>query len=137
MRFEGNLAVWNADRGYGAIIAQQGGQELFVHISSFPKEGAPPLLGEPLSFEIVSGGDGRKQAARVLRSKRVAAPSSASFMAPAPPRRRLQQAQRKRRLTMGAVALAVIVGVLGWAQVSKPHLGQQLAQRVSATAIQR
>ncbi len=32
MRFEGTLTEWNGERGYGAIVAEQGGQQLFVHI---------------------------------------------------------------------------------------------------------
>lgn len=134
MRFEGNLTVWNAERGYGAIAPEQGGQELFVHISAFPRDGAPPLLGEPLSFEIVSGGDGRKQAGRVLRSKRATAPAPAAFMAPAPPRRQMRAAQRNRRLATGALALALLVSVLGWLHLSQPR-AQQLAQKLAASRL--
>ena len=130
MRFEGNLTAWNPERGYGAIAPEQGGQELFVHVSAFPRDGAPPVLGEPLSFEIVSGSDGRKQAGRVLRSKRVAGPAAAGFMAPAPPRRQLRAAQRKRRIATGAMALILVVSVLGWLHLSQPH-AQQLAQKAS------
>ena len=70
MRFEGTLTIWNGERGYGAIAPEQGGQELFVHVSAFPRDGAPPQPGEALSFEIVTDGDGRKQAGRIQRFKR-------------------------------------------------------------------
>ena len=134
MRFEGRLAVWNGERGYGAIASEQGGQELFVHVSAFPRDGAPPAVGEALSFEVVSGGDGRKQAARVLRLTRVAPPAPAGFMAPALQRRRLQAAQRKRRLVMSTVALALLVSVVGWLQVKPPH-AERVAQVASGSRV--
>ena len=127
MRFEGTLALWNGERGYGAIAPEQGGQEMFVHVSAFPRDGGPPQLGEALSFEIVTGGDGRKQAGRVQRVKRAVGATPAAFMAPAPPRRGrvLAQQQRKRRLAFGGVVLALIVGVLGWTQMAHSRADRQ------------
>jgi len=120
MRFEGTLTVWNAERGYGAIAPEQGGQEMFVHVSAFPRDGEPPQIGEALSFEIVTGGDGRKQAGRIQRVQRAVGATPASFMAPVPPRRSriLAQQERKRRLAFGGLAIALFVGVLGWVHVA-------------------
>ncbi|MDY0743155.1 cold shock domain-containing protein [Paucibacter sp. R3-3] len=134
MRFEGTLSLWNPERGYGAIAPEQGGQELFVHVSAFPRDGAPPQPGEALSFEIVTSGDGRKQAGRVLRIERAVAATPASFMAPAPPRRSrlLAQQERKRRLALGGLALAVFVSVLGWV-----HVAHSSAERPDAAEMQR
>ena len=141
MRFEGSLAAWNPERGYGSIMPEQGGQLVFVHVSAFPRDGAPPALGEALSFEIVSDSDGRKQAGRVLRSKRMAPSAEARFMAPAPPRGRAVRVaqQRRRRLATGAVALALVAGVVGWLQLSKPQAqdAEQLAQRASGASLRR
>ncbi len=38
-RFDGMLKKWNADRGMGCVVAEQGGEELFVHVSAFPCDG--------------------------------------------------------------------------------------------------
>lgn len=38
-RFHGKLTKWNTDRGFGFVVADQGGQELFVHVSAFPAKG--------------------------------------------------------------------------------------------------
>ena len=65
LRFDGTLKKWNAERGFGFIVAEQGGQELFVHISAFPRDGRLPAVGEPLSFDIEPEHDGRKRAVRV------------------------------------------------------------------------
>jgi cold shock CspA family protein len=129
MRFEGTLTIWNADRGYGAIAPLQGGQELFVHISSFPTDGSPPSVDEALSFEIVSGSDGRKQAVKVLRSKRIVPPPHQRLLAPAPRRQHHRRAERSRRLGMAAFGLAMVVGVLGFLHIAHPG-GEVLAQKV-------
>jgi cold shock CspA family protein len=66
MRFEGTLAKWNDDRGFGFITPTQGGPEVFAHVSAFPRDGQRPRLGERLSFEIGIGKDGKKQAKNIL-----------------------------------------------------------------------
>ncbi|HZV55939.1 MAG TPA: cold shock domain-containing protein, partial [Rhodocyclaceae bacterium] len=48
MRIEGTLGKWNDDRGFGFIAPRQGGPEVFVHISAFPKDGRRPTVGELL-----------------------------------------------------------------------------------------
>lgn len=65
MRFEGTLAQWNDDRGFGFIQPTQGGQELFAHISAFPRDGQRPQLHESLSFEVALGQGGKKQAVAI------------------------------------------------------------------------
>jgi cold shock CspA family protein len=62
MRFEGMLSKWNDDRGFGFIKPKHGDQDIFVHISAFPKDGKRPSIGEKLSFEIQVGQDGKKEA---------------------------------------------------------------------------
>ena len=51
MQIDGKLTKWNTDRGVGFITPNLGGQEIFVHVSAFPRDGERPRLGEPLSFE--------------------------------------------------------------------------------------
>lgn len=78
MRIEGILSKWNDDRGFGFITPTQGDQEIFVHISAFPKDGVRPILGEKLIFEIETDKNGKKRAKNLLcpqRSTAVRAPS--------------------------------------------------------------
>lgn len=51
MRTHGNLIKWNDDRGFGFIAPSQGHDEIFVHISAFPRDGTRPHIGEISSFE--------------------------------------------------------------------------------------
>jgi cold shock CspA family protein len=57
MRIEGTLAKWNDDRGFGFITPTQGWQEVFAHVSAFPRDGQRPRLG------LVAGGNKWKESA--------------------------------------------------------------------------
>ncbi|GDY36389.1 excalibur calcium-binding domain-containing protein [Acidovorax sp. NB1] len=83
MRFEGTLTQWNDDRGFGFITPIPAGQDVFVHISAFARDGLRPRLHEALSFEISLNKDGKKQAVLVRRDRLAPALSTA-----APPRAR-------------------------------------------------
>lgn len=72
MRTHGTLAKWNDDRGFGFIAPAQGGAELFVHVSAFPRDGVRPAVGELVSFETEAGPDGKLRAVRVMRPGRSA-----------------------------------------------------------------
>jgi len=65
MRFTGHLTSWNDERGFGFIEPLQGGQEIFVHIKSFPPGTGRPAIGLPLSFEVELGPQGKKRAKAV------------------------------------------------------------------------
>ena len=62
MRIDGTLTKWNDDRGFGFITPTQVGPEVFVHISSFPRDGQRPRIGERLTFEIEIDKEGKKRA---------------------------------------------------------------------------
>jgi cold shock CspA family protein len=67
MPLNGTLRSWNDDRGYGFIAPRDGGREIFVHVSAFPRDGSRPTVGESLVYELGSGKDGKPQAVRVYR----------------------------------------------------------------------
>lgn len=67
MRTHGTLTKWNDERGFGFILPVQGTEEIFVHVSAFPRDGTRPHIGELVSFDIEPGKDGRKRATHVSR----------------------------------------------------------------------
>jgi cold shock CspA family protein len=73
MRIQGTLSKWNDDRGFGFITPAQGGPEVFLHISSFPKDGRRPFIGELLEFEIEIDQKRKKRAKNVVCLSRSAA----------------------------------------------------------------
>lgn len=49
---EGRLTKWNDEKGFGFITPAEGGRDIFVHISAFPKGTHRPRVGERVSFDI-------------------------------------------------------------------------------------
>jgi len=73
VRVHGILPKWNDERGFGFITRDQRDEEVFAHISAFPRDGVRPQIGEILSFEIVSARAGtaansRPQAVAIQRA---------------------------------------------------------------------
>ena len=66
-RIVGKLKTWNEDKGFGFITPLNGGQDVFVHISSYPRRGGKPVVGEALSFEVTLNADQKKKAVNVQR----------------------------------------------------------------------
>jgi uncharacterized membrane protein YsdA (DUF1294 family)/cold shock CspA family protein len=64
-RQAGQLAVWDDERGFGFVDADDGAR-LFVHISSIRRIAPRPRIGDRLSFAIGTGRDGRPTAVNVL-----------------------------------------------------------------------
>jgi cold shock CspA family protein len=52
MRHAGKITKWNDDRGFGFIIPNGGGQQVFVHIKSFTNRRRRPVENEIVSYEL-------------------------------------------------------------------------------------
>lgn len=70
-RYSGKLKKWNAERGFGFIVADDGGQDIFVHISAFARDGRQPTDGELLTFEVEPDRNGKRSAVRILQTWRI------------------------------------------------------------------
>jgi cold shock CspA family protein len=131
MRYQGKLKKWNAERGFGFIVADDGGQDIFVHVSAFPRDGAPPAEGEPLSFEIEPHRDGKKRAVRVSRPgaqpfARAHSPAYARAYTPGPRgARHMSRAPKTAGLGSKLITL-LILAALGWYGYS--HYATRTAQ---------
>jgi uncharacterized membrane protein YsdA (DUF1294 family)/cold shock CspA family protein len=60
MRYQGKITRWNDEKGYGFILPNDGGKDVFVHISSFVKGQPRPTGEEVVTYEI--GSDARQRA---------------------------------------------------------------------------
>ena len=65
MRFEGSIKSWNDDRGFGFIEPRLGGEDIFVHVKAFTRRTGRPQVGQPVSFEVELGPQGKKRARQV------------------------------------------------------------------------
>lgn len=111
MRIEGTLSKWNDDRGFGLITPVQAGQEIFVHISAFPKDGVRPTLGEKLTFEIETDSNGKK------RAKNLLCPQRPTVMRARPSRRLSSHSHKERPSFFGwVIPLLILMGVYGYGE---------------------
>ena len=107
----GSLARWDDERGFGFIQPNEGGPQVFVHVTAFGDRRARPAVGEVLVFDIVTGTDGRRQARRVQYVDR-AAPTG-----PHPGRRSTPSGRPQ------VLPLVPVVGVAGHMAVAVLLLG--------------
>lgn len=128
MRIEGTLTKWNDERGFGFITPTNGGAELFVHVSSFPRDGRRPSVGERVTFEIEADKDGRKKAKNILCPNRTA---------PRAMRRPGQRMQQERKNIFGppiAILVFVALAVYGYSELSRRAGPQPILPTASAEA---
>ena len=67
MSSNGSVIFFNHTKGYGFIAPEDGGKDIFVHISALERAGLPPLNeGDRVSFEVEDDPRGRgKQATNI------------------------------------------------------------------------
>lgn len=119
MRTHGTLTRWNDERGFGFITPAQGSGEIFVHISTFPRDGKRPVLNELISFETETGSNGKTQAVRVMRPTQ----RQSSPIARQPFRTARRQPNRNnpfRRVSGGTAAFLIVAAVGAFAYSKFP-----------------
>lgn len=123
MRVHGTLIKWNDERGFGFVALPQTEDEIFVHISAFPKDGTRPRIGETISFEVRTESDGRKRAVAVGRPARKGI------------RKRPVVNSDRRRSPLSAALTAIVVIALGFIGFWEytPHRKEGAVSPVSQT----
>ena len=59
----GTVKWFNTTKGYGFIAPEEGGKDVFVHISAVERSGVTGLAdNQKVSFELMEGRDGRQMA---------------------------------------------------------------------------
>jgi CspA family cold shock protein len=62
----GTVKWFNATKGYGFIQPENGGKDIFLHVSAVERAGLQsPADGQRVEFEIETGRDGRSSAANL------------------------------------------------------------------------
>lgn len=59
----GTVKWFNTTKGYGFIAPDDGGKDVFVHVSAVERSGMTGLAdNQKISFELIEGRDGRQMA---------------------------------------------------------------------------
>lgn len=66
MRSTGRIRMWKDDKGFGFIVPDDGGEELFAHVSECNAEARRPSPGDRVSFAVGADRKGRRCARQVL-----------------------------------------------------------------------
>lgn len=66
MRYQGRITDWKDERGFGFITPNGGGQQVFLHASSFSRRSRRPAVNDIVTYELIFEDKGRARAATVL-----------------------------------------------------------------------
>lgn len=126
MRTHGTLTKWNDDRGFGFISPAQGSEEVFVHISAFPRGGERPRINELISFETETGPNGRLRAIRVMR------PGQRSASSRPLARKHSNQSSGVVGVVFSLLAITAI-GVYGYSRLARTNSEPSTVQAATAS----
>ena len=60
---KGTVKWFNSEKGYGFIQPEDGGKDIFVHVSAVQQAGLQTLEeNQPIEYELIDGRDGRMSA---------------------------------------------------------------------------
>lgn len=78
IRYQGSIAVWKDDRGFGFIAPNGGGPLIFVHIRSFASDATRPAANAVVTYEMTVNDKGQRQADNVafVRGRVLPTPSN-------------------------------------------------------------
>lgn len=83
MSVRGRISKWNDERGFGFITPDSGGNEVFVHVKAFPRNGTRPHLGAAVTYDLAHDAQGRRRAhnVRLMDTSLSPGPAEAAFLA--------------------------------------------------------
>ena len=66
----GTVKWFNTTKGFGFIAPDDGGKDIFVHISAVEQSGMTGLAdNQKIEFDLIEGRDGRQMARKLRRSQ--------------------------------------------------------------------
>ncbi|TVO77938.1 MAG: DUF1294 domain-containing protein [Sedimenticola selenatireducens] len=66
MRSKGKITAWNDDRGFGFLIPNTGGKQVFIHIKAFNHRNRRPEIGQIVTYTLSTDKQGRPCATQAI-----------------------------------------------------------------------
>jgi cold shock CspA family protein len=66
MRYQGKITVWKDNKGFGFVVPNGGGPDVFLHISAFGQRRKRPEVGDVVTYELSFAESDRPKAANVM-----------------------------------------------------------------------
>lgn len=108
MRRQGKIVEWNDERGFGFVLLNGGDERAFAHVSDFADRGARPVIGDVVTYDVVTE-RGRPKATAIAYAGAAAA---------ARQRSRPARARRDHHASgggwLGAALIIAIVAAVAW-----------------------
>lgn len=73
-RYQGKIASWKDEQGFGFIAPNGGGPNVFVHIKSFSRQGARPQVDDIVTYHLGANDKGQARADNVAFVRAPASP---------------------------------------------------------------
>lgn len=78
MRYQGKIANWKDDQGFGFVTPNGRNEKAFVHIKAFAGRSRRPVDGDLITYELITDEKGRFRADNIRFSGTKAMPATAS-----------------------------------------------------------
>jgi len=65
MRYQGKVKTWKDEKGFGFVVPNGGGSDVFLHISAFSNRHKRPAVGNLVTYELSAEDPNRLEAKNV------------------------------------------------------------------------
>lgn len=107
-RHKGQLIVWKDDRGFGFIKADDGGQEIFLHITAFNDVNRRPQVSDVIHYQLAVGENGKVRAYNALIEGATSQPAPKSSSSAFAQRTRTQTASKSSSFMLEVLLLSLL-----------------------------
>lgn len=125
MRRQGRIVEWNDSRGFGFVLWHGGDERAFAHISEFSDRGARPTVGDVITYDVTTDGQGRVKASGIRYAGAAAVARQRS------PRNADRYASRRSKWSGAVLLVAMLAGVGSYLYDQRE---QRVADAAAATA---
>lgn len=107
-RLKGQLMVWKDDRGFGFIKPDDGGQEIFLHITAFNDVNRRPQVGDVIHYQLAVGENGKVRACNAFIEGATSQPAPKSSSSAFAERTRSQTASKSSSFMLEVLLLSLL-----------------------------